>query len=173
MKSLSSSNKKLKLDEEDIQNVIEFSNPSRSICPIRNYPFYLHWSNSQKLTEGLKSGIKSDSSISALNFLKFEEKFEELDSVPIWLRVNNEILPMKLLDIYQTFVGFIHKNKFEEQLFVTQEISFIGPCGPFMQTTLLDIVNQHILMDLLSLKVLKNKLPQRKIRLTTQGKVMV
>jgi len=173
MNSLNKINGNLRLVGDDIKELLEFSKPSKLYAPLKNYPFYLHWSNSDKLTKKIKSSLKDEYIDVTENYNQFLDKFEELKAVPIWLKVEDKILPMKLYDIYQTFIDFIHKDKFEEQLFCNQEVSFIGPCGPFMNTSLIDFINKYTLNDLIGLKVLTNKIPQRKIRLATEGKVIM
>lgn len=138
---------------------------------LQNLPINLHWADSRMLIEKVRHEAKHGEE----NF--FHEKqfaigvVESLKNVPIWLKNGDYIIPMSMFDIYSSLGKYIKKEEMEDELFNSQEISFIGPTGPFKEMPLINCINEQTLNIFIHWMVVTNKLPQRDFRLVTSGHV--
>lgn len=144
----------------------------KKMGPFGDLPIMLHWSDSAKLTKVFQLKIKNDEDFFNL-ILSFDEKFKKLNHEKIWLKKEDMIISMSVYDIYHTLINHLKNSDYEDQLFNSQEVSFVGPTGPFMDITMVELVTQSLFKEFLYFNILKNKVPQRSFRLHTQGEVVV
>lgn len=145
---------------------------NQKLSPFGVLPITMHWSDSAKLIKLFQSRIKSDEHFQmAINIL--ENKFNALKNEKIWLKKEDIILTMSLYDVYLTLIQHLKNDQFEDQLFNSQDVSFIGPTGPFMNITMIELVRNQFFNDFLYFNILKNKIPQRSFRLHTSGEIII
>ena len=138
---------------------------------LHDLPFNLHWANSKMLIDKVRHETKLGDEIF------FNEKqfaigvVESLKKVPIWLKNTDYVIPMTMFDIYSSLGQYIKKEAMEDELFNSQEISFIGPTGPFKNMPMINCINEQTFNIFIHWMVMTNKLPQRGFRLATSGHV--
>lgn len=144
----------------------------KKLRPFGDLPIEFHWSDSAKLIKVFQSKIKNDESFNK-SFRAVEQKFLKLKDEKLWLRKDDFIISMSLFDIYFTLINHLKNGEYEDQLFNSQEVSFVGPTGPFMNVTMIELVTQQLFKEFLYFNILKNKIPQRSFRLHTTGEVVM
>ncbi len=133
-------------------------------------PFYFKLDDQFKFIQKIQGELKQNDVLK--NHLSHQmSSIQELKKVKIWLKTDDNILNMSLFDIYQGMVKHLRDGSFEEQLYNCNDISFIGPLGPFTPMSLVEVVNDDLLEKFVFLEVLQNRLPLRRFRLHTDGKV--
>jgi hypothetical protein len=140
--------------------------------PFGDLPITFHWADSSKLTRSMQSSLKLDNSLQ-VTLQQLEYKFHELQQIMLWVKNHDSIIPMSLYDVYMTMMAHLKKGEFEDQLFNSQELSFIGPTGPYKFSTMVELLNKSTFNEFVFYSILKNKLPHRGFRLHTQGQVMM
>jgi len=138
----------------------------------KNAPFYFRLMDNSYLTNDIRRSIKNDQTIyqsyqDQLAFLERQKK------VNVWLKVNDSIISMTLLDVYNTFLCYLKDKSYEDQLFNVNDVSFIGPLGPFTPIPLVQCINERIVNQFIYASILNNKIPMRKMRILTEGQVKV
>lgn len=138
---------------------------------LNDIPLNLHWANSRALIEKVKYETKYGEET-----FSNEKQFaigvvESLKNVPVWLKNSEFVIPMSMFDIYNCLGQYIKKEAMEDELFNSQEISFIGPTGPFKHMPMINCINAQTLNIFIHWMVMTNKLPQRDFRLMTSGHV--
>ena len=136
----------------------------------KNLPFYFKLDDQFKMMQKLKHELKNNTSLSDHISLQLSS-IQELKKVKIWLKSDESILNLTLFDIYQGMVKHLRDGSYEEQLFNSNDISFVGPLGPFSPMSLVEVLNDDLLEKFIFIEVLKNRLPARRFRLHTDGKV--
>jgi hypothetical protein len=137
-----------------------------------NYPFYFKVNDNSRLMSFIQYKAKSDKSVKN-QIQEHQEKLNEYRKVKIWLKQGSGILSFTLYDIYNSFLSHLRYNSFEDQLFNCQEISLLGPLGPFTNMPLVDCLNDELVNKFIFNSVLKNKLPSRNLRVYTDGDVKI
>lgn len=137
-----------------------------------NIPLNLHWSDARALTEKVRYQTKRGDESFDLQKKFVSDTIQSLKNVPLWLRYEDTIVAMTMFDVYQGLGQYIKKEAMEDELFNSQEISFIGPTGPFKDMPLINCINGATFNLFLHWQVMVNKLPQRSFRMNTQGHVM-
>lgn len=143
----------------------------KSFKPFKNVPLDLHWSDARILIEQVRKKAKAGDDLFHHQKQFAKSTVESLKKVPVWLKNGNFVIPMTMFDIYNTLGQFIKKETMEDELFNSQEISFIGPNGPFKEMPLINCINEQTLNIYIHWLVMVNKLPQRAFRLNTEGQV--
>jgi hypothetical protein len=138
----------------------------------QNAPFSFKMMDNHVFMQNIQQELKTNS--------EFKEVFSdrlgflaELKATDVWLKVDEDIFPMKLIDVYTSFVKNLKDQSFDDQLFNCNEISFIGPMGPFKVIPLAECLNESILDKFIFNSLLKAKLPSRRMRILTSGPVGV
>ncbi len=135
-------------------------------------PFYFKFNDQKNFIKKVQYKLKENSTFH--NIYDLQSKFiKELASVKLWLKHENNIMEMNLLDVYTGLIKHLKDSSFEDQLFNANEVSFLGPLGPFKFMPLVECLNDDITEKLIFTQILKNKLPSRKMRICTQGKVKI
>lgn len=98
---------------------------------------------------------------------------DELKATKLWLDIETSIISMSLYDVYTGLMKHLKDQSFEDQLFNCHDVSFVGPMGPFKEMPLIKCLNDNIVEKLILHSLLKNKIPSRKLRVHTQGKVII
>jgi hypothetical protein len=98
---------------------------------------------------------------------------EDLKLKKFWLRLDEIVVQMTLFDVYSSFLRFLRDKTFEDELYDINEISFVGPAGPFEETSLIECMNENTIDKMIFNSLLKNKLPMRGFRVHTEGKVLI
>lgn len=131
----------------------------------------LHWADSTSLVNNVRKKAKlgEDQFFSQRNFAI--STIESLKKVPVWLNNGGFVFAMSMYDLYHTMGQFIKKESLETELYNIQQVSFIGPLGPFKEMPLIDCINEQTLNIYIHWLVMTNKLPQRAFRLLTEGVV--
>lgn len=138
----------------------------------KNIPLYFKLMDNSLLTKEIKNQIKSDSKIHDLysQQLAFIERQRLND---LWVKIEGNIVKMNLLDLYNTFLCYLKDKSYEDQLFNINEVSFMGPLGPYSELPLIQCLNDRIINKFIFASVMNNKIPMRSMRLLTEGTVLV
>ena len=80
---------------------------------------------------------------------------------------------MSLYDVYTTFTKNLKDDSFDDQLFNSNEVSFIGPLGPFKNISLVECLNDRMVGKFLFDSSLKSKIPSRNLRVRTNEDILV
>ena len=146
------------------------------------------WNKEYKFDQNAPFSFKLVDSHIFMNNLRFElKKSEELNelyshhldfmaqiqSTKIWLKINDNIMHISLTDVYNSFINNLKSREFEDQLFNCNEVSFVGPMGPFKHIPLIQCINKNVLDKFVLHNVLKSKLPTRSLRVITKGHLVV
>ncbi len=136
----------------------------------QNAPLYFKFNDNQKLIKNLQNKLKSNSTFHHIfdNQISFKN---ELKTIRIWLKNDDNIIEMNILDVYTGLIKHLRDQSFEDQLFNSNEVSFIGPLGPFKHMPLIECLNDELIDKLIFSQVLQNKLPTRKMRIHTQDHI--
>lgn len=138
----------------------------------KNAPFYFKFNDNQKIIKNLQIKIKEDANIKQL--FNYQHVFgDELKKVKLWIKSEDSIIQMNMLDIYTGLLKHLRDSSFEDQLFNSNEVSFIGPLGPFKHMSLIECLNDELIEKFIFSQIIKNKLPSRKLRIHTNGKIRV
>lgn len=144
----------------------------KKLQPFGNLPINFHWSDSAKLIKMFQYKIKNDESFyQSLKLIK--DNLDHLKSENIWLKKDDQIITLSVYDVYFTLVKHLKSNEYEDQLFNSQEVSFVAPTGPFMNITMVELITQDAFKEFLYFNILKNKMPQRSFRLHTKGEIVM
>lgn len=138
----------------------------------QNAPFSFKMMDNHVFMKNIQQELKTNSDFKdvfsdRLGFLA------ELKTTDVWLKVDEDIFPMKLIDVYTSFIKNLKDQSFDDQLFNCNEISFMGPMGPFKVIPLVECLNENILDKFIFNSLLKAKLPSRRMRIMTTGSVGV
>ena len=137
-----------------------------------NAPFYFKFNDNHKLIKSLQSKIKEDESIKQL--FNYQHMFgDNLKKVKVWVKSSENIIQMNMFDIYGGLIRHLRDHSFEDQLFNSNEVSFIGPLGPFKHMALIECLNEELIDKFIFSQIMKNKLPTRKLRVHTQGQIRI
>lgn len=138
----------------------------------KNTPLFFKISDSKDLVRFVQKNLKTQNDISHF----FGEKTNELQKMKaskMWLRLEDEsIITMNLLDIYETFIKSLKDETFEDYLFNAYDVSFVGLNGPFKTMSFINILKEDVIQNIIFYSVMKNKLPTRKFRVHTKGRVL-
>lgn len=135
-------------------------------------PIYFHWSNSAAGTKFVQNMARENEMLDQ-SLRAIWHRLSELKNVQLWLKTREHIIPMNLFDVYLTLVGHLKKQDQEDNLFNCHEVSFIGPEGPYRETTLVQLLNRHTYYEFIYYYLIKNKLPLRDYRLFVSGAVVL
>lgn len=138
---------------------------------LHNLPLNLHWADSRILIEKVKQKLKYGEELFYNEKQFATEVIQSLKKVPIWLKNGDYVIPMTIFDVYSSLGQYIKKEAMEDELFNSQEISFIAPTGPFKQMPMINCINEQTLNIFIHWMVMTNKLPQRDFRIITKGHV--
>lgn len=138
---------------------------------LHDLPLNLHWADSRLLIEKVRHESKQGEEHFHHEKLFAIGVVESLKKVPVWLKNGDYVIPMTMFDIYSSLGQYIKKEAMEDELFNSQEISFIGPSGPSKDMPLINCINEQTLNIFIHWMVMTNKLPQRDFRLVTTGQV--
>lgn len=137
-----------------------------------NAPLYFKVNDNYKLIKKLQVQLKDDADLNRL--FNYQHVFsDDLKKVHLWLRSDENIIPMTLFDIYTGLLKHLKDNSYEDQLFNSNEVSFIGPLGPFKHMPLIECLNDDLIDKFIFSQIMKNKLPTRKLRVHTHGKIRI
>ncbi len=138
----------------------------------RNAPFELKLNDNHLLIKKMKSLLKEDEDLKKV--FDYQKHFvEELKNTIIWVKQEDQIIKMNLNDLYLSFSKFLKDTSFEDQLYDCNLVSFVGPLGPFKEITLISLLNDELVRKYIFSQVLGNKLPMRKLRVHTKGKIRI
>jgi hypothetical protein len=138
----------------------------------QNAPFSFKMMDNHVFMKNIRQELKTNSDFKDV----FSDKLSfiaELKKTDVWLKVDENIFPMKLIDVYTSFVKNLKDQSFDDQLFNCNEISFMGPMGPFKAVPLAECLNENILDKFIFNSLLMAKLPGRRMRIMTSGSVGV
>jgi len=137
---------------------------------IENAPFYFKIQDQSQIIKNIQNELKTNKEFETL--YNYQLHFSEsLSKTKIWTRNEDLIIPMTLLDVYHALVRHLRDQSFEDQLFNCNEVSFIGPMGPYKEMPLVQCLNEDIIDKLIFEQLVKNKLPARNMRIHTQASV--
>ncbi len=156
---------------EHLTEFFENFDLNKTIKINERFPLELHWSDYPALTKQLKSEMKSGKYSHQLNSLNAE--LEKLKNVPLWLNLDDSILKLSAFDLYHTLCMHFKNGDYEDQLFNSQEISFVSPAGPFKHLSLVECIHEKTLEAFLYKNILQNNLAQRSFRLKTKGSALL
>ena len=132
----------------------------------KNAPLYFKLLDNSKIIKKIQHNLKSDEEL--LHLYKYQLNFtHELEKLNVWVKSEGNIIKMNVLDIYASFLKFMKDKSFEDQLFNSNEVSFIGALGPFKHMALVDCLNENVLNKYLFTQIISNKLPTRRLRIYT------
>lgn len=169
-------NKKFNLSKKvdlinNIQDYLKNFKFNKTVSLLNQNALVLNWSNSSLLINTIRKNVKNnvdefttqkELAISTINSLK---------TVPIWLNSQGHIIPMTMYDVYYTMSQFIKKESHETELYNVNDISFLGPLGPYKAMPLIDCINEQTLKIFLNWQLICNKMPQRSFRINTKGMI--
>lgn len=155
----------------EVFNLVRNSGLNTVVCPNPKFPISLNWMNEPKTCLKIKKEIKLENSYFNLAYKKLNKQLDQLKNINIWLKVNSNIIPMTAYDLYETLFNHLKTANFEDQLFNSQNISFISPAGPYKSLTLVECIHKETFDKFLSVKTVQNKLAQRCFRLNASGKI--
>ena len=138
----------------------------------QNAPLEFRLIDNRVIMNHLQKTLKSDSSISA-EYDKNLEFIQTLRSIKLWLKLDECVLPMTLHDVYTTFTKNLKDDSFDDQLFNCNEVSFLGPLGPFKNVSLIQCLNDRMIGKFLFESSLKSKIPSRNLRVRTNEDILV
>lgn len=138
----------------------------------QNTPLFFKMMDNAIMTKEIQKSLKSNEEFnkSFQNQLHFQERQNQ---TKLWLKVEGNIISMSLLDVYNTFLCYLKDKSYEDQLFNVNEVSFLGPLGPFTSIPLVQCINDRVINKFIYSNILSNKIPMRKMRIQTQGKILV
>jgi len=155
----------------EILNLVSRAGLDKCIKINPNYPISLHWMNEPKTCSMIKNEINIADSMLNIEFERINKQLNQLRNVSLWLKVNESIISLTAYDLYESLFSHLRSGTFEDQLFNSQDISFVSPAGPFKCLTLVECINHDTFDKFLYVKTIQNKLAQRSFRLNTKGKV--
>lgn len=138
----------------------------------QNTPLYFKLMDNTSLTKNIREKLKSNPEFSAL----FNEQLEFITrqkNQELWVKLDEQIIKMTLLDLYHAFLRSLKDKSYEDQLFNVNDVSFMGPLGPFSQMPLIQCLNDRLINKFIFSHIIQNKLPARNMRLITEGEVIV
>lgn len=158
----------------------EYSWPLRDIVSgnwsryyqINNHaPFYFKLNDSHVLMQSIQKQLKENNQINQV--YSYQLHFmEDLKKRKFWMKLSEmEIIQMSVYDVYMSLLKHIKDQSFEDELFNSYEISFIGPLGPFKHSSLIECLNTDLIDKFVFADLLKNRLPLRRMRIRTNGLV--
>ncbi|MBD66063.1 MAG: hypothetical protein CME62_12705 [Halobacteriovoraceae bacterium] len=138
----------------------------------QNAPFSFSLKDCSSITKFIQSEVKSVTDIHTqyLENLSFEARQSQ---VKLWVKLTDQIIQMSLLDVYQCFLKYLKDQSFEDQLFNVNEVSFLGPTGPFTNISLINCLNERLINQFIMSGLISNKLPTRKYRVKTHSILLV
>ena len=135
-----------------------------------NAPFYFKFNDNQKIIQKIQNKLKTSQEYKEL--FKHQLKFsKDIKQTKVWIQQGEKILPMNLEDVYNAFTIFLKNGDYEDQLFNTSDVSFIGPMGPFKSIALIQCLNEELIEKFIFSYLVSNKLPLRKLRIHTEGNI--
>lgn len=137
-----------------------------------NAPFYFKLKENNAALKKFQQDLKMDPKLKDQYAHQFHF-LEDLKTKKLWLRLDEIIVPMNLFDVYSSFLRFLRDKTFEDELYNLNEISFVGPAGPFEESSLIECMNENTIDKMIFNSILKNKLPMRGFRVHTEGTVHV
>ena len=135
-------------------------------------PLFLKLNDNLHLLRKIQSEMKCDkiykAAVTSLNkeLLEFKEK-------KLWLKINNDIITMNLYDVYKGFLTHLRYHTYKDELFNFNNVSFLGPLGPFKSMTLISCLNSEICEKFIFQALITNKLPLRCLRIHASGGLRV
>ncbi|MAX67819.1 MAG: hypothetical protein QF441_05230 [Bacteriovoracaceae bacterium] len=138
----------------------------------KNAPFYFKINDNATLMNSVREAIKKNQDFSFL-FNHAETYINKLKDIRVWLKLDDQVIQMNVYDIYIGLMRHFRDSSFEDQLFNSNEISFVGPLGPFKHMTLVECLNSNVVGKFIFTHVLRNKIPARKLRVYTKGKILI
>ncbi len=138
----------------------------------KDSPFYFKLTDQSKIMRKVQRHMKDKPELNALygyhyNFTK------ALKQNVLWLKTETGIISMTLYDVYSALMKHLRDATFEDQLFNCNQVSFVGPLGPFRDMPLVQCLNQDTIDKFIFDQILKNKLPLRKRRILTSSQVIM
>lgn len=121
----------------------------------QNAPFSFKLVDSHIFTNNLRDEIKNNDEFSA-QYNQNLEFMREIEQTKLWLKVNDSIIQMNLTDVYNSFINNLKSNDFEDHLFDCNEVSFVGPMGPFKTIPLIQCINKNVLDKFVLHSVIKS-----------------
>ncbi len=138
----------------------------------KNAPFYFKFNDNHKIIKNLQTRLKENDE--AKKLFSYQHIFgDELKKIKLWLKSEENIIQMSMYDIYSGLLKHLKDHSYEDQLFNSNEVSFIGPLGPFKHMALIECLNDELIDKFIFSQIIKNKLPSRKLRIHTRGKVRI
>ena len=138
----------------------------------KNAPFELKLNDNHLLIKHMKNFLKENEELKKI--FNYQKQFvDELKNTNIWVKQEEQIIKMNLNDLYLSFSKFLKDSSFEDQLYNCNLVSVVGPLGPFKELTLISLLNDELVKKYVLSQVLGNKLPMRKLRIHTSGKVRI
>lgn len=137
-----------------------------------NLPLYFKINDNVKVMRHLQKEVKENLSFKT-KVAEQNKKLLEFKEIKIWLKVENNIIKMSLYDVYKSFIAHLRYNSYENQLFNGQEVSLVGPLGPFKSMPLIDCLNEEVIDKFIFDSLIKNKLPLRSSRLHTNSDINI
>lgn len=137
-----------------------------------NTPLSFKMMDNSIMTKEIQKSLKA-SDESYANFQKQLGFIDRQKQTKLWVKIDGNIINMTLLDVYNTFLAYLKDKSYEDQLFNVNEVSFLGPLGPFTSIPLVQCINYRIINQFIYSSILTNKIPMRKMRILTEGKVLV
>lgn len=138
----------------------------------QNAPFEFKMIDNHLIMKHIKKSIKNNKNFQEQHS-KNLEFMNTLSDIKIWLKLDDSVIPMSLLDVYHTFTKNLKDSSFEDQLYNCNEVSFVGPTGPFKELPLVQCLNDRLVDKFLFESSLKSKIPARNTRVRTQGDILV
>ncbi len=137
-----------------------------------NTPLMFKVIDNSVFVQNIQNELKKCSKFNGL----YETHLSFLDSlaeVKIWVKTEGHVVPMTLLDIYHSFAKNLRDESFDDQLYNYSLISFMGALGPFKEIPLIECLNDRMIEKFLFNSSVKSKIPTRKLRVRTSGKILV
>lgn len=148
----------------------------KGICSYRineNAPFTFKLYDNSSLVKHLQTQAK-ESEAKQENYSPSVADVKNLKTTKLWIKNGDEsLITLTLLDVYNTLIKHLKHKGSEDHLFNLNEVSFIGPLGPFKEMALIECINDQLVDQFVFKNVLANKLPSRKFRIHVEDKVLI
>ena len=146
------------------------TNQLYQVC--QNAPLYFKMQDNKSLVRTLQLLLKGNPHMAEM-YNRQLDFVKDLKKTELWIKSNESLIKINLYDVYFGLMKHFRDHSFEDQLFNTNEVSFVGPLGPFQHISLFDFLKTCVIEKLVLDQIVKNKLPTRSLRVQTRGKVRI